>query len=202
MARPTSSASAWSETISSSIPAAAPAARMARACRWGSASRRSAWTGSRSAEPADRLGLKRHCPGLEPGSSRSMCCSHRLLRQTPLLPHHARDTAGTVLRAGQVILEEACGRCAAIARPGIGPGSALRLTRARGRATLAARVGGKLEAAVVAAEAIDPELHRIAARLDDAGTAHAGHAAARGDARGDARFEPADSDRVLGHRVG
>ena len=44
--------SPWSATTWRSTPASAPAARTARACRSASASRRCAWTGSRSAAPA------------------------------------------------------------------------------------------------------------------------------------------------------
>ena len=46
-------ASAWSATTWRSTPASAPAARTARACRSASASRRCAWTGSRSAGRGD-----------------------------------------------------------------------------------------------------------------------------------------------------
>ena len=44
---------AWSATTCSSTPASAPAARTARACRSASASRRCAWTASRSAGRAE-----------------------------------------------------------------------------------------------------------------------------------------------------
>src|SRR5215472_3454135 len=104
-------------------------------------------------------------------------------------------------RTGHPILEEARGRGADIAWPRIGPGAALRLSRAGGGAALAGGIGGKLKAAKVAADTIDPELDRLAARGDDIGTANARDTAACGHRRRDARLEPADRGRILGYGI-
>src|SRR5262245_48404019 len=61
MVRPTSTASAWSEMTSSSIPALALAARMARPCPSASANLPCVWTASPSAGP-DKVQARRVDP--------------------------------------------------------------------------------------------------------------------------------------------
>src|SRR5262245_58238337 len=118
------------------------------------------------------------------------------------LPHDAGDTARLSIRTGDVALEVADRGLPEIARPHIGPGSARFVAFTMSLAALAAGIRRQLELPIIAARPVDGEFDRTAVRLDDAGTAHARHAAGRRDARRDPRFEPADGVRALGRRIG
>src|SRR4029453_1320882 len=123
-------------------------------------------------------------------------------RSVPGLADDTRNAARLSHRARNAVLEVADGRRAEIARPQVGPGPAGFLAFAGGLAALAGRVRRQLEVPVVAAAAVDGKLDGAGIDLDDAGAAHARHAAGRDHARHDPRLEPADGVRVLGHRIG
>src|SRR5215813_1175992 len=104
--------------------------------------------------------------------------------------HDAGETARPSHRAGDALLEVAEGSRTEISRPRVGPGAAGFLAFTGGLAALAARVRRQLEMSIVAPAAIDGKLDGAGIELDDAGAAHARHAAGRGGARRDPRLEP------------
>src|SRR5579872_6532793 len=116
-------------------------------------------------------------------SRRSTFSSPASDQSTDLLPDHAGNTAGAMLRTGDPVLEKANRVGARVTRPHISPGTALRLAHAIGGTTPAGRVRRNFDAAIIAADAVDTELDRAAARLDNFGTTHAGDTTIRCDTR-------------------
>src|SRR5262249_42894077 len=112
--------------------------------------------------------------------------------------HDAGDAARTAARRLDRILEKALRGNGAIAGAQIGPGAAMAVGLACCRARLAARGDRGLERAVVAADAVDRIFGFAERRLDHAGAAHAGDAAARLGARHHFALEPAH--RLLAER--
>src|SRR6516165_169652 len=105
--------------------------------------------------------------------------------------HHARNTARLAVRRFDRVLEKATRGGRAVAGPQVGPGPAMRIGLASGGAGLAARIGRRLERAIVAADAVDGIFKIAQRRLDDAGAAHAGDTAVRLGAGYDVMLEPA-----------
>src|ERR1700680_588347 len=170
MGRPISTASQWLAMISRSTTASAPAARTARACPSASASPPCASTASPSAARAD---ARRIFKELIFRFLASPACD------ATALSHHSGNAARPGTRRLDHVLEITVRGCRAIALAPIGPGAAARVTLASLGAGLAVRVGSGLEILVVAADAVDRVFEFAKPRLDDAGAAHARHAAAR-----------------------
>src|SRR5262245_7737318 len=201
--------------ISSSIRVSVRAARTAKACRWASANPPCAWTASRSAGPAEpeNHGVRRvpvrRCPNIQssghitpqaPGDALPAGRTRRL-PSTPL-SHHPGNSAWLTLRTGNVVLEITDRRRTDIAGSHIGPSATALLCLACRPATLAAGIVGQIKLPIVAAVAIDAEFDCPAAGLDDAGAAHARHAARRCHPWHDPGFEPANGVDAFGGGIG
>src|SRR4051812_42109829 len=102
---------------------------------------------------------------------KSRCC------RRSNLPHHARGKPGLAPRRLDVFLQEAMAVLAGIAGAGIGPGPAFIVGGAGGLAGGVAIVALWVENFLVAAKTVDRGFDGAVARLDHAGTAHAGDAA-------------------------
>src|SRR6202040_3066530 len=100
------------------------------------------------------------------------------------------------------VLEVAVRDRHAVARPAIGKGAAAVLGLAGVGAGRGLGIGLRFERAVIAAEAIDGKFEVAGARLDDAGAAHARHAASRLHAGHDVALEPAHRRAARGRRIG
>src|SRR5580704_1653212 len=118
------------------------------------------------------------------------------------LPHHARNTARPVPWRLDRVLEVAVRDRYAVARPAIGPGAAAVLGLAGVDAGCGLGIRLRFERPVIAAKAVDGIFEVAGARLDDAGAAHARHAAARFHARYHIALEPAHRRAARGRRVG
>src|SRR5262245_55672993 len=111
--------------------------------------------------------------------------------KSAVLSHHTGQATRLAPRRLDLALEIAARGISLIAGPHVGPGAAAVLALARLLARLAGRIGRQVEVAVVAAEAIDRNLHRTGPRLDQARALDAGDAAGVLDALGHVALEPA-----------
>src|ERR1700733_2950745 len=117
------------------------------------------------------------------------------------LPHHPRNTARPVPWRLDRVLEIAVRDRYAVAGAAIGPGAAAVLGLAGVGAGRGLGIGLRFERPVIAAEAVDGIFEVASTRLDDAGAAHARHAAARFDARHHIALEPAHRRAARGRRI-
>src|SRR5208282_5268798 len=113
-----------------------------------------------------------------------------------------RNAAGPAVRRLDHVLEVAARGGSAIARPAIGPRSAVRFGLTRRGAGFAMGVGRGFERPVIAADAVDRIFELAQPRLDDTGAVHTRHAAARPYARSDFVLEPAHGRPAGGRRIG